>query len=597
MIRYFPTPYPDELLYSLIARFGNIMFPDNPIGLARCLFGNSSLRASIDLNSHLKVFLERTNSFLPYSESQLINAHTLYPYYSCFLNEDEKRKVLNSMLSGSGQGIHTRVGINASGLKRPRFPKYCAQCYLEDLARISEAFWHRSHQLPGVNVCGIHNVILEIYEPKVNQLGTGYYLAPPDRLKLDTIRNNQCDTSLYIAKTSLDILLNQSFDINTINYRDHLISLGYYRNSKIDQASILSRFTSFYEKGTLNNLIPQIGSDLGWISEIIRRPQHVFNPIRHIIFSKFCFELPLKHFPISSPFGRGPWTCYNKTSDHYLQNVVQQSDVHVDRKSKRQIGVFTCKCGMIYTMSYVQNNDGLKKYIRIKEFGETWGTRLKQEIESEKSLREIARILGTDAKTIKIKSETLFKTKTTVSTVADNLGDQKYQWTSAFKKDSSKTIKEARETMPSIYMALYRHANEWLLAFNASRRRTQKNQGTLRLDWHECDEAILAKLQDAVSYLNKSGFKGRLTKSLIAKVAGHQSQLMKSNINKLPKSSNYLLQKSESKDDFQKRRIRIAIHELKQIKMPLKRWRVIKQSQLRSPIKTSLIQYTDKLLK
>lgn len=597
MIRYFPIPYLDELLYSLIARFGNIMFPDNPIGLARCLFGNSSLRANIDLNSHLRIFLEKTNTILTLSESKLISNHTLYPYYSCFLNETEKQTVLNDMLSSSGQNIHTRIGINASRLKRSRIPKYCVLCYLEDIEKNGEGFWHRGHQLPGVDVCYMHNIMLNIYLPKINQLGQGYYLSPPDKLTSKVISVNKCDTRLYLSNKSFDILLNQSFDINTVNYYDHLMSIGYSKNKQVDQSTILSKFNSFYGAKTLKSLSLQIGSELGWISDIIRRPTHNFNPIRHILFSKFCFELPIRHYASSSPFNQGPWTCYNKASDHYLKDVVNDLEVHTDRKSKRQIGVFSCECGMIYTMSYLKNNAGSKKLVRIKDFGSTWMSRLKKEVGSGKSLREIAKILGTDAKTIGIKSKLLFATKVSEIPTTKNLNDQKEQWRDFFKKGSSRTITEARETMPAIYMALYKHANEWLLAFNASRRKTQKNQGTLRLDWHECDEAILAKLQDAVLYLNKSGFKGRLTKSLIARVAGHQSQLMNSNINKLPKSSNYLLQESESKDDFQKRRIRIAIHELKQRKMPLTRWRIIKQSQLRSPIKTSLIQYTDKLLK
>lgn len=574
------------------------MFNNNPIGLARCLFGNSHLRANVDLNSHLKVFLEKTSSHLKLSVSQLVNNYTLYPFYSCFLDEEERVKIFNSMLSSSGQDIHTRVGINASRLKRSRYPKYCVLCYLEDVEKFGEAFWHRMHQIPGLDVCCIHNVSLDTYQPKLDQLGHGYYLPPPDTLNSKVIRTNSCETLLYISNRGSDILLNKSFDINKVNYHDHLMSLGYYKSKQIDQSDVLNKFKSFYGSKTLTGLSHHIGNELGWINEIIRRPSHIFNPIRHILFSKFCDELPLKFYPNLNPFKEGPWTCYNKASDHYLQAVITDLQIHIDHKSKRQIGEFTCDCGMVYTMSFIKTHNGsLKKHVRIKSFGEKWALRLKAEMLSGKSLRETAKILGTDAKTVAKKSKTLASKESSSIASNQNLNDHKRQWSNFFKKDGTKTIKEAREKMPATYSLLYRHANEWLLAFNTSRRKTPNNQGILRLDWDDCDQVILAKLQDAVTHLHKSGFKGRLTKSLLAKFVGHESQLMNSNIYKLPRSSDFLHQKTESKDEFQKRRIRIAINELKQNGKPVKRWTVIKQSRLRSSLKSTLIKYTDKMLK
>lgn len=597
MIRFFPTPYPDEVLYSLIARFGKIMFDDNPIGLARCLFGNSYLRANIDLNSHLKVFLERTNSFLTLSESQLIHNYTLYPYYSCFLTEKEKTQVLSNMLSSSGQNIHTRIGINASRLKRSHLPKYCVLCYGEDVDLFGEAFWHRGHQIPGVDVCCHHDVVLNIYQPGCDQLGSGYYLAPPDKLNSKDFRKNNLDTVSYISKKSFEILLNQAFDINRVNYCDQLIAAGYSKNRQIDQAAIITKFNSFYGTETLNSLATHIGSKFGWIPEIIRRPSHIFNPVRHILFSKFCAELPLRLYPISNPFKEGPWICYNKASDHYLMRVVNNLKVHIDKKSKRQIGVFTCDCGMVYTMSFIENNNGLKKHVRVKDFGETWTLRLRAELQSGKSLREIARILGTDVKTVVLKSVASVPEENVTVPTTNGLDDRKQQWISFFKKDGSKSIKDARKKMPATYTLLYRHAKVWFLAFNASLRKTQRNQGVLKLDWEECDQIILAKLQDAIRHLNQSGFKGRLTKSLLAKIVGHESQLLNSNINKLPRSSDFIHQKVESKDQFQKRRISTAIKELRERSQPLKKWLVIRQSKLKHPVNGKIQRYTEEVIK
>ncbi len=599
MIRFFPNTFPEEILYSIISRFGKVLFPNNPTGLARCLFGNPRLRASIDLNSHLKVFLERTGTLLRLTESQLIHNHTLYPFYSCFLNEIEKSKIFHSMLSNSGINIHTRVGINSSRLKRIRNPKYCPLCIAEDIQRFGELFWHRAHQIPGIDVCHIHNVLLETHQPDLNQIGHGYYLYPPDELIKEKVRMNTVDILFYLSRRSHDILVNNSFGINNVNYYTQLTSLGYCKNKRINYVEIHEKFQTFYGKQLTNNLSRHIGRELGWINEIIRRPTHIFNPVRHILFSKFCDELPSKLHTIYNPFQQGPWICYNKASDHYLKYVVNDLQIHTDRKSKRQIGVLTCNCGMVYTMSLIKNNENrsVKKHVRIKNFGEKWNLKLKVEISSGKSLRQIAKILGTDAKTIALKAKSLTSTHTKRASPNKNLNQQKREWTDFFKKNTTKTVKEARQEMSAIYASLYRHANKWLLAFNASKRKVPGNQIKLRIDWGSCDQIILAKLQDAISYLNQSGFKGRITKTLLAKIIGHEGQLLNSNINKLPKSYSLLNQKIESKDEFQKRRIRIAIDELKQDHKLLKRWKVIKQSRLRSSLRSNLIQYTEKLLK
>jgi len=49
MIGYFPEPYPDELFYSLCARFGDRMKYANKLTVARDLFGKSTATAVVDL--------------------------------------------------------------------------------------------------------------------------------------------------------------------------------------------------------------------------------------------------------------------------------------------------------------------------------------------------------------------------------------------------------------------------------------------------------------------------------------------------------------------------------------------------------------------
>jgi hypothetical protein len=92
---------------------------------------------------------------------ELINQHTLYPFYSSFLPEDRAMLILDSMKSEFGGDIHTRTGIMAGGIVISKYLKFCPECNDEDLSAYGEMYWHRLHQIPGVFVCVKHKVLLQ----------------------------------------------------------------------------------------------------------------------------------------------------------------------------------------------------------------------------------------------------------------------------------------------------------------------------------------------------------------------------------------------------------------------------------------------------
>lgn len=53
MLPYFPASYPDELLYSVLARFHRHTCSVSPKRTMDDLFGNRDARATVDLPGHL----------------------------------------------------------------------------------------------------------------------------------------------------------------------------------------------------------------------------------------------------------------------------------------------------------------------------------------------------------------------------------------------------------------------------------------------------------------------------------------------------------------------------------------------------------------
>ena len=154
MISFFPTPYPDELWYSVICRYhirnGNYCAKHT----MRQLYGDGTYTASMMLCGHIVPLLEQLpRGYL--SIKDIILRHTLYPYYARFFSTQRKRSTYAYTFNGNADTVH-RMGISQASGNRYTVLRYCPVCYQEDLAQYGEPYWHRSHQLPDMQLCVKH---------------------------------------------------------------------------------------------------------------------------------------------------------------------------------------------------------------------------------------------------------------------------------------------------------------------------------------------------------------------------------------------------------------------------------------------------------
>lgn len=154
MISFFPTPYPDELWYSVICRYhvhsGNYCAKHT----MRQLYGDDTYTASMMLCGHIVPLLEQLpRGYL--SIKDIILRHTLYPYYARFFSTQRKRSTYAYAFNGNADTVH-RMGISQSNGNHYFVLRYCPVCYQEDLAQYGEPYWHRSHQLPDMQLCVKH---------------------------------------------------------------------------------------------------------------------------------------------------------------------------------------------------------------------------------------------------------------------------------------------------------------------------------------------------------------------------------------------------------------------------------------------------------
>ena len=157
----FPIPYPEELIYSTVARAGVHMGIVSPKQLLADVFGNRHVIATIDLPNPLESIAHWYAEGLEYSAERLAYKHTLFPIYAPFTTESRRLQCLKWMATESVGAIHLTLGIAASRLKKSKSLNYCSVCVEQQLLENGEYFWKRQWQVPGANCCLQHGQLLE----------------------------------------------------------------------------------------------------------------------------------------------------------------------------------------------------------------------------------------------------------------------------------------------------------------------------------------------------------------------------------------------------------------------------------------------------
>ena len=157
MISIFPEPYPDELVYSLLARYYAYAGYLGYRYAAEDLYTNVAVHPDVEfLNPFSTDAVEAITRNR--SMESLIAEHTMFPYYARFLQLERRQRAFQTLLQ-MRSGIRNDLLIpKHSG--DTRYLRYCPVCTSEDRQAYGETYWHRAHQMQGVDVCPYHGCYL-----------------------------------------------------------------------------------------------------------------------------------------------------------------------------------------------------------------------------------------------------------------------------------------------------------------------------------------------------------------------------------------------------------------------------------------------------
>lgn len=151
MIAYFPLVYPDELLYGWIARaYVKSGYPAYSY-FAEEFFKRKMVTPDIEfLNEYTPAALSMLTKDITMDE--VIKKHTMFPYYARFCTKDERLNAYEAALKTQIISYQIPKFRKHNGY----FVKYCPICAKNDRQKHGEAYYHRIHQIDGIEICTVH---------------------------------------------------------------------------------------------------------------------------------------------------------------------------------------------------------------------------------------------------------------------------------------------------------------------------------------------------------------------------------------------------------------------------------------------------------
>lgn len=589
---FFPTPYPDELFYSVLARYhlysGNESYKQTTFEL----FNTYNAAAVIDLNGNLMKIIRKLPVGSTLTAVKIIKEHTLFPFYAQFVPQERAKTVMEHMINSGTGGIHSRLGLVASNIKLPNHLRYCPECVSEDVQTYGETYWRRGHQLPGIIVCHKHHQTLVNSSVQISFLAKREYVAANKHNCSGNQSVSLTETDLIhmrdLAQLSMSVLQSdykaKDKDFFSKRYIDFLQESGYVtEGGRIYKEGLNKGLKEYYGESFLKLAQSSLDSE-DWVVELIRRSKSSKHPLRHLLFINYL-ERTLNEVMSDNraylPFGEGPWPCLNITSDHYRKNTIKKVKVSRCIRTKKTVGTFSCMCGFSYQRyGPDQLLDDIFRAEKVITYGMVWENRLKELSTLNLSLAEIARKLNVSPYTVqkfahRLNLKVAWKT---IDVRRDKMsfGEKQVKYRELCIKYINQHPNFKRSDLGKKYNRAYKwllnHDRQWLDNLLPAEQPLYVNNA----DWTQRDEDLLKKIEYMVGKIfEEEGRPKRVSIQEISKRLGKGHHFGYSTIDKLPRVKTYLSGVIESLEDFQIRKLRWAHNFLMEQSSVISRHRLI----------------------
>lgn len=517
-----PKPYPDELLYSILARAAYRNAHWSPKGLMGAAFGDRTVLASPDLPSQLSLLACAAGRQWQISSSDIALRHTLVGYYTHFLGKVERERILG-LMTGKSAHLHLRLGICSGNVRAPRKFILCPICTELDIQLHGETYWRRSHHLPGVLVCPMHKVSLVETVVPFRPLGRHEHIharlqhleqAAPILSQSGTAASEELLALAQAAAGLLDAAVHAVGPVH--DYRHQLHTRGFKGASGVQ--GLWNSLARCFGNEVLQKLFRRNsdGSPPAWLWELFRKPRRPMHPLKHLLVERVL----LNHEVRTTPPGE---------------------------KSGKTWGLF-------------KNTDLRRQAFELSKKGLT--------------VNAVATQLNVDWKTA---SRLLQPLPVVLKPIDDGTGlVDRAAWRAVSEKNPALGRTQLRCLEPALYARLYRNDRDWLMRQGT---RQKVKVGASRVYWPLRDESLSQSVQALAMEIRQRHPLRRVSESHVLGILGART-IVARNSDKLPLTRAALAQHCESVEQFQLRRIQAE--QAADGWFPRPTWRVLRAARLNS---------------
>ena len=408
---FFPAPYPDEMLYSVLCRFHIRCGSPYAKHTNLALWGKSYGKRMLLPNG-----IEAIASQIPHEANltteRFITENTIYPLLKPFLTQEKGDAILNAMTSRNAY-IYNIIGFAHVFTMQHRYLHYCSQCVENDTAVYGEPYWHRIHQISGVYICPIHGTATIKSGIDLGDMTREFHpLASFTNTAAQSFEPQIAEKLLFIAR-DVAWLLQHGAGLGlteyTVGLYDNWLRINGYRyHNGITKTKYLTQgIVGFYGQEFLAMLNAYDSGSCTWIGQILRQKRGFHNPLYLLLLICFLSGSAEKFFAGSNeyapeylPFGAPPYPCRNFFCEYHLQDVIDNIEV-IKRKSMPE-ATFTCPhCGFSYRRK--KSTPKEKQYsghINIVDYGWKWEENVTAMLVERMTPHIIVRGLHCDVRTI-----------------------------------------------------------------------------------------------------------------------------------------------------------------------------------------------------
>lgn len=582
---FFPTPYPDELFYSVLCRYH--MRCGNPaVGVTNREMGMYKVGQNVYLPQVIgnlaAIFSPETNLTAEF----FTNETTIFPFISPFMPEQQRKSVISLLKDNAAKSsAYKTSGFSRLEIAKWKCLRYCEKCWQDDIRVYGEAYWHRIHILPGLVICPVHGTLIQDSEVLISNIGRQFSPASFElagSTKAETYFSDETRKNLHALSQDGAWLLKNGYSLPPLEdtlqkYAAILGTKGFLNLNKTKTKSdeLDRAIRLFYGNDVLNTFGISSDETIPWSSRIFYRKNGISSPLWHLLLIRFlagsASTFFTEQYQNPQPYGAGPWPCKNPVCEQYSHDVIAEIDIIYDQL--RFKADFECPhCGFVYRRSNGGRLDEQtlsSSRFMIVDYGWKWEETLSQYLKDGMPVMKIMELMHCGFRTVM--SFGVQKGFFTEDRVPKNYHYSRKKEKPKFPAARSDLQAKYRKQLQSAISSNPSISRSWLQShYSAAYHWLKKNDPQwceenlpkprrYGSDWAAKDKIYCEQVKEAISSLLESPGKPIwITLRILERRIGYLALAQNISLGHLPLTKEYLDEHLETRSDWNKRKIRWA---------------------------------------